>query len=105
MNRRRIGQLRIFVAQEPNDPFPRYALALEMDAAGDLHGAVRELEDLLGRAPRYVPTYQQLGYLYQKEGSIPKARAIFEAGVLVARQEGDHHAAQEMSEALDELES
>ncbi|MCU0454475.1 MAG: tetratricopeptide repeat protein [Bacteroidetes bacterium] len=103
MKHRRIEQLKAFIEQDPNDPFPRYALALELDAGGDTAGAISLLEDLLSRAPRYVATYQQLGTLYQKEGATAKAKAILRAGITTARQEGDLHAAGEMTEALDEL--
>ena len=103
MRQRRIDQLRAFIEQDPNDPFPRYALALEIDGAGDTPGAIQALEELLHIAPRYVPTYQQLGILYLKRDLPAKARAILQAGIQLARQEGDHHAAQEMSEALDEI--
>ncbi len=104
MKQRRIEQLRAFIEQDPSDPFPRYALALELDAGGDIAAAVSTLEDLLARAPRYVATYQQLGTLYVKQGSTAKARAILRAGILAARQEGDNHAAREMTEDLEELE-
>jgi Tfp pilus assembly protein PilF len=104
MNARRIEQLKAFIEQDPNDPFPRYALALEIEAGGDTASAVALLEDLLARAPRYVATYQQLGNLYQKQGAVAKARAILRAGIAAAKQEGDGHAAGEMTEALDELE-
>lgn len=104
MRTRRIEQLKAFIEQDPNDPFPRYALALELDSGGDIAGAVALLEDLLARAPRYVATYQQLGTLYQRRGSVAKAKAILRAGITMARQEGDTHAAGEMSEALEDLE-
>lgn len=103
MKTRRIEQLKAFIEQDPGDPFPRYALALELDSGGDAPGARAILEDLLARAPRYVATYQQLGTLYQKQGETAKAKAILRAGITVAKQEGDHHAAAEMTEALEEL--
>lgn len=104
MKTRRIEQLKAFIEQDPKDPFPRYAMALELDAGGDTPGAVSILEDLLARAPRYVATYQLLGTVYQKQGAIAKAKAILRAGITAARQEGDPHAAGEMTEALEELE-
>lgn len=104
MKARRIEQLKAFIEQDPNDPFPRYALALELDAGGDTAAAVSLLEDLLARAPRYVATYQQLGTLYQKQGAVAKAKAILRAGISTAKQEGDAHAAGEMTEALEDLE-
>lgn len=104
MKARRIEQLKVFIEQDPDDPFPRYALALELDAEGDTGAAVSVLEDLLARAPRYVATYQQLGALYQKQGAVAKAKAILRAGIATAKQEGDGHAAGEMAEALEELE-
>jgi tetratricopeptide (TPR) repeat protein len=103
MRTRRIDQLKAFIEQDPSDPFPRYALALELDASGDTGGAIALLEDLLARAPRYVATYQQLGTLYQKQGATAKAKAILRMGITTAKSEGDAHAAGEMTEALDEL--
>ena len=104
MNAKRLAQLRQFAEQDPNDPFPRYALALEYDAGTETARAAEMLEDLLAKFPRYVPAYQQLGTLYLKLERLPKARAVLQTGMIVARGEGDHHAAKEMEEALEELE-
>ena len=35
----RVGQLRKFIEASPREPFPRYALALELKGRGDQQGA------------------------------------------------------------------
>jgi len=76
----RIGQLRNFIATRPDDPFPRYALALELKGAGDARGAATELQDLLARNPDYLAAYLQLGMLLT---SLDRARP---AGCALAKQ-------------------
>src|SRR5205809_452684 len=48
----RIEQLRKFIAAQPDEAFPRYALALELKGKGDAAAAAAELEELRGRAPK-----------------------------------------------------
>ncbi|HAV23163.1 MAG: hypothetical protein A2X67_14380 [Ignavibacteria bacterium GWA2_55_11] len=103
MNVQRIERLRKHLEADPTDPFTQYALALEYDAGGDTPLAIRTLEELVVQSPRYVPSYQQLGYLFQKTGQADKACEIFNRGIAVARAENDLHAAGEMQEALDEM--
>ena len=47
------------LAEDPNDPFLRYGLAMEHLGAGDAEAAVRCLRDLIALNPGYVPAYQQ----------------------------------------------
>ena len=103
MREKRIAQLRELIEQDPNDSFSRYALALEYAAIDNTAEALTLLEDLLQRDNSYVPTYQQLGYLYQKLGRRDDAAKIFNRGIQIAAQQGDSHARSEMQDALDEL--
>ncbi len=105
MREERIGKLKAILAQDPNDSFSRYALALEYAGADDSKQAILLLEDLMLRDQSYVPAYQQLGYLYEKVGRLQEAAAIFKRGMHIATQQGDHHAKSEMQDALDSLES
>ncbi len=50
----RTEQLRKFIAASPDDPFPRYALALELKGRGEAQSAAAELNELLQRAPDYL---------------------------------------------------
>ncbi|MFQ5798035.1 MAG: tetratricopeptide repeat protein [Bacteroidota bacterium] len=104
MAKSRFEALKEFLAQDPNDSFTRYALAMEYVGQHELAKAVEQLEDLLGRDRLYVPAYQQLGYLYADFERRDEAIAILQRGIEVAMSTGDTHARSEMLDALDELE-
>lgn len=103
MRERRIAHLRRLIAEDPNDSFSRYALALETAAMGAHDEAVKMLEDLLVRDPSYVASYQQLGSLYAQVHRVSDAVAILRRGIEMARVWNEHHALGEMQEALDDL--
>jgi Tfp pilus assembly protein PilF len=105
MREERIGKLKALLEQDPNDSFSWYALALEYAGANESDRAIVLLEDLVTRDQTYVPAYQQLGYLYEKLGRLKDAAAIFNRGLHIAAQQGDHHAQSEMQDALDSLEA
>lgn len=99
----RVEQLRKFIAQNPAESFPRYALALELKGQGDAEGAVAELQALLERAPDYLAAYLQLGTLLQICDRLDEARAAFVRGQEVARRKGDTHTLSELTAALEAL--
>lgn len=95
--------LKEFVEQNPDDPFPRYGLAMEHKGRGDLEAARAEFVALIERAPDYVPTYLMYGNLLAELGETDAAAAAYRRGVKAAREAGDGHAASELSAALAEL--
>jgi Flp pilus assembly protein TadD len=97
----RTDQLRRFVAAQPDDPFPRYALALERKSQGDVPGAAAELEELLARKPDYLAAYLQLGMLLQQLDRRDDARAALVKGQDVARAQGNQHTFSELTAALE----
>jgi Tfp pilus assembly protein PilF len=99
----RVEHLRRFVSQKPDEPFPRYALALELKGRGDGQAAARELDDLLKHKPDYLPAYLMLGLLQQSLGRIDDARAALTAGQEVARRQGNSHTLGELTSALEQL--
>jgi tetratricopeptide (TPR) repeat protein len=99
----RIEQLRAFIARSPDDPFPRYALGLELKGKGDAAGATAELEELLRRRSDYLAAYLQLGMLQQSLGRMDDARAVFERGRELARTQGNSHTLSELTSALESL--
>ena len=99
----RVEQLRKFIANAPDEPFPRYALALELKGKGDAAGAASEMEELLKRKPDYLAAYLQLGMLLQSLGRAEDARAAYAGGQQVARNKGDSHALAELTQALEAL--
>jgi tetratricopeptide (TPR) repeat protein len=103
MRQQRIAHLRRLLAEDPNDSFSRYALALEHAGMGEAHEAVKILEELLTRDPSYVACYQQLGLFYSQADRVSDAIAILRRGIEVARTQNEHHALSEMRDALDDL--
>jgi len=101
----RIGQLRQFIAASPDDPFPRYALALELKGKGDARSAAEELRELLGRKPDYLAAYLQLGMILETLDQREEARETFVRGQDVARQQGNTHTLSELTQALEILAS
>ena len=96
-------QIEEMLAEDPNDPFLRYGLAMEHVSAGEDEQAVRCFEELFQAAPDYVPGYMQAGRALERLDRLDEARAIFQAGIAAARQKGDMHAAEEMAGFLEGL--
>jgi tetratricopeptide (TPR) repeat protein len=99
----RIEKLRAFAEARPQDPFPRYALALEHRNAGDHTVALAVFEELIAAHPDYVPAYLHAGNAAVAIGQRDGARALWQRGLDVARKKGDSHAAGELEGALGSL--
>lgn len=99
----RVEQLRKFIQASPGDPFPRYALALELKGRGDAQGAAEELTALLSQTPDYLAAYLQLGMLLQALGRLEEARGAYRSGQEVARRKGEGHTLSELTSAIDAL--
>ena len=92
-----------FVAQDPNDSFSRYALALELEKENRVSEALQQLREVIARDPGLAAAYQQLGRLLAQSGSVDEAREIYRQGVSVAAAAGDQRARNEMQQALEML--
>jgi Tfp pilus assembly protein PilF len=99
----RIEQLRTFIDAQPDQPFPRYALALELKGKGDAAAAAAEMQELLRRAPDYLAAYLQLGMILQALARNDEARETFRVGQEVARRKPDAHALSELTSALEQV--
>ena len=99
----RITKLEAFLKQEPDDSFTRYAMGLEYAKEQKLPEAIRTLEDLRERDPKYIPTYYMLASYYRESGQTAKAKATYLEGIEKARLAKDIHTAAELEEALEEL--
>jgi len=101
----RTEQLRKFIAASPDDPFPRYALALELKGRGEAQSAAAELNELLQRAPDYLAAYLQLGMVLDALDRVEEARDALARGQVVARRQGNAHTLSELTQALENLAS
>ena len=96
-------KIEAMLADDPKDVFLRYSLALELSKEGDHESSLSGLQELASEDPPYVPAYfmaaQQLAGLSRVSEAPEKLRV----GIEVARQQGNSHAAGEMSEFLASL--
>ena len=99
----RLEMLEEFVAQDPNDSFSRYALALELVKEARPEDAVIHLRELIARDQNYVASYYQLGRLLARTGCINEARDVYRKGIDVANSAGDQKTAAEINEAVEAL--
>ena len=99
----RLEQLRKFIEVQPDEPFPRYALALEFKGKGENAKAAETLHELLQRKPDYLAAYLQLGMLEQALGRADAARDTLRKGQDLARTKGDTHTLSELTSALEAL--
>ncbi len=104
MAKSRKEQIEEMLADDPNDPFLRYGLAMEYASAGDDAAALRCFQELIQVAPDYVPAYVQAGQFCARMNREDEAKALYRTGIDVARKKGDEHAAGEMEGFLMGLE-
>jgi tetratricopeptide (TPR) repeat protein len=88
------------VESRPEDPFPRYGLALEYKGMGRREDAAETLRNLIDAHPTYVPAYLQAGMVLVDLGRAEAAKAVLERGVEVATRAGNGHAKSELLAAL-----
>jgi Flp pilus assembly protein TadD len=95
--------LKKFVELSPNDPFPRYGLAMALKQAGRSDEARAAFGELEQRFPDYVPQYLMHAQLLIAVEAKAEARAVIERGMAAARKKGDGHALSELEAALDAI--
>lgn len=96
----RLALLESFVAKSPDDPFPRYGLAMELVNQGRRDDALAAFAELVRRAPGYLPTYLMYGNALAAAGRADEAAAIYRQGIELARGKGDGKTAGELEGAL-----
>ena len=98
----RIATFKTFITQRPQDPFPRYGLAMEHKTRGELAEAWSVFSELLAAFPDYVPSYLMAGGTLVALGNKDKAIEVLQKGIEVATKRGDQHARRELEQALAE---
>ena len=99
----RIDALKQFLAEDPNDSFSRYALAMEYVKLGEYDDAIREYRTVAERDPDYVATYYQLGKALEHQGLTDEAADTYRKGISVATRRGDAHTRDELTAAIEML--
>ncbi len=98
MSSDRLEQLRGMLAEEADDAFLRYAIALELKRAGKMEEAAHDLERLLKTDPKYIACYYQLALILIDLGRAEEAMHVCEAGSLQCITTGDRKARAELLE-------
>jgi len=81
-----MAQIEAMLADDPDDAFLRYGLAMEHASAGDDAGCVAVLRDVIARtaAAPYVPAYLQAGQALIRLDDIAGAAAVLRDGIAAA---------------------
>ena len=99
----RLEVLRNMLAQNPNDSFSRYGLAMEYANTGNLEQAIEEYRALLALNPNYSAAYYHGGQTLEKAGRREEARQLYRDGLEATTRIGDLHTRSEIQAALDLL--
>ncbi len=99
----RIGVIQQMLADNPEDVFLHYALAMEFMSIQNNTAAIEQLEWIRHAQSDYLPLYYQLAHLYEAGGDNEKAIETYEAGIALADTLNDHKTRGELRSALEEL--
>jgi Tfp pilus assembly protein PilF len=107
MQAERLKILLDYLAEDPNDPFNLYAVAMEY-ISKDAEKALSYLKKLLAEHPDYIPTYYHAAALYFELGENELAEQTYILGIEKAHQKQNLKAFDELKRAyrmfLDEVE-
>src|SRR5438445_12565630 len=105
----RMDQIEALLADDPDDAFLRYGLAMEHASAGDDGACIAVLRDLIAstaKAP-YIPAYLQAGQALVRLDRFDEACAVLRDGIAAAGATGTPdalHAQSEMQALLASIE-
>lgn len=99
----KLAMLEEILAQNPDDAFARYGLAMERASRGETDAALTQFADLTTRHPDYTAGYQMSAQILLQLGRQDEARTRLEAGVAAAQRTGNALALREMTGMLDEI--
>ena len=100
-----MAQLQQMLQRSPDDPFLLYGMAMEHKKAGDAASALEYLQRVTQKDPNYCYAYFQRGQAHELLGQSEAARASYRAGIEAAERTRDTHAKEELTAALEMLES
>lgn len=99
----RVETFKTFIERSPDDPFPRYGLAMEYRNLGRKDDSRQAFSDLMERFPDYVPAYLMAGTNLADLGDGAAAATIYRQGIEAATRAGDAHARAELEAALAQI--
>lgn len=99
----RIAMLNEVLAQDGNNVFARYGLAIEYSNTGQLDQAIEEFQKLLSAHPDYTAGYFMAAQTLAKCDRQNDAIKMLREGIATAERKGDTHAQHEMQAMLNEM--
>ena len=96
----RLQQLQQMLAQEPDDVFLQYAMAIEYFSVNEFDKALVCLKDILEKNPDYLAAYYQTGKCYEELKQFENAKTIYQQGVELATKQQKTKTLNELKEAL-----
>lgn len=99
----RVAMLTEILADNPNDTFARYGLAMEYSKAGEAERALEEFGKLLSANPDYTAGYFMAAQTLARAERLAEARKMLADGIASAKRTGNAHAQSEMEGMLAEL--
>ena len=104
MNSPRLEQLKALLAEDPNDAFLCYGIAMEYAKLGQRTTAIEQVKQLLIAQPDYLGAYYQLGKWLEEEQQTEEAILVYKKGMELAKQQQKRKTENELREALQQLE-
>ena len=98
----RIEALRKMAEARPDDPRPRFGLALEYEKAERWEDAVRELREYLSRTNDEGNAYGRLGSALRRLGRDDEAKEAYQQGIEAAYRHGHPTMAGEFEQVLED---
>ena len=99
----RLALLNEILAQNPDDAFARYGLAMEYSKTGEVDRALEEFAQLLSTHPDYTAGYFMAAQTLASANRVDEAKKMLVDGISSARRTGNAHAQSEMTTMLEEL--
>lgn len=99
---KRLEMLKAMTASAQADAFAWYALAMEYRKAEDPANACQTFRETRARFPDYLPTYLMEGQILLQLKELAAAREVLEAGISLARAQGNSKTLSELETALAE---
>lgn len=100
MKAERLTMIRQMLDQNPDDPFLKYAAALEYKKAGNINECIALMQKLIIEHEDYLPVYFQYGKLLEEKGTIQEAILIYKKGCDLAEKQNEIKTLRELKEAL-----
>jgi tetratricopeptide (TPR) repeat protein len=97
---KRLQELQQMLAQEPNDLFLQYAIAIEYYSSSEFDKALDCLKKIRVFDPNYLAAYYQSGKCCEELKKFEDAKEFYSQGIEIALKQGKTKTLNELREAL-----